>query len=196
MIPSLNLSATPRPSRLPVLARILAAGTISAALPLFPGAASSIAQETLKGGLKANGTEVLAKDDSRIELPSSTQSDPDARIIEVGIPAPRGVIVDRYGRPLAQTKVVNYVAVKFPKFEKPDPLQIISYARERIEAVERMLAKDYGVTDERILKHYENRRWLPLILSAFTLSPNQSSAVEGMKQSGIILVPTYQRTYP
>ncbi|MEM7387985.1 MAG: hypothetical protein AAF514_23870, partial [Verrucomicrobiota bacterium] len=65
-------------------------------LPLSPGAL--IAQEPEDGIIPVMDFDSLVEDDAKS---SSWDTKKDARIINLSIPAPRGQIVDRYGKPLA-----------------------------------------------------------------------------------------------
>ena len=57
----------------------------------------------------------------------------DARTMSLAIPAPRGQITDRHGKPFAQTKVVYYPALKYGQFEKADRDYVIEWGRKRVE---------------------------------------------------------------
>ena len=77
--------------RLPILAGILTGASVLGLLLLAAPSGLRAADEA-EAPPARKPTILAPPKPSKIELPSSTQSDPDARIIEVGIPAPRGLI--------------------------------------------------------------------------------------------------------
>ncbi|HEX8078499.1 MAG TPA: hypothetical protein VF511_11840, partial [Chthoniobacterales bacterium] len=62
-----------------------------------------------------------------------------ARTYVLDIPAPRGLITDRNGIPLAQNRLSFNLAIGFPTpLDFSDP-QLLAYAHERISAAEKLL---------------------------------------------------------
>jgi penicillin-binding protein 2 len=60
-----------------------------------------------------------------------------ARTYVLDIPAPRGLITDRNGVPLAQNRLSFNLAITFPTpLDFSDP-QLLAYAREKIQAAEK-----------------------------------------------------------
>lgn len=119
----------------------------------------------------------------------------DARSFTMLIPAPRGQIVDRWGQPLVQNKVANILAIKLPQADGTSEAEVLRYARSRISRANRMLGEGWEVTDEAILKHFKNRRWLPLMFSS-ALTTLQEETITPMLDKGMIMFPTYVRHYP
>ncbi|MFT4547926.1 MAG: penicillin-binding protein 2 [Verrucomicrobiales bacterium] len=119
----------------------------------------------------------------------------DARSFTMLIPAPRGPIVDRWGQPLVQNKVANILAIKLPYLDDTTEREVLSYARTRIDLANRILAQDWQISDEAIIKHFKNRRWLPLMFSS-ALTPWQEETIEPHLDKGLIKFPTYVRHYP
>ena len=72
---------------------------------------------------------------------------------------------------------------------------MLSYARTRINRANSALGQNWEVTDEEILKHFKNRRWLPLMFSS-TLTVRQEEVIAPRLDPGLILFPTYVRHYP
>ena len=120
---------------------------------------------------------------------------PDARSLHLKVPAPRGQIVDRFGDPFAQNKIGFFLAVQLPaRVDMPDA-EVLALARAGFEVARRRLGKDWSLTDDEILNHHRNRRWLPLLFSPM-LTSSQVSMMEGKVGGSLLLFPTYQRHYP
>ena len=119
----------------------------------------------------------------------------DARTITLKIPAPRGIIVDREGQPLAQNQVAYQVALQFRQFENADRDFVIQWARTRLDALQTLVKDVTYKTDEELYDHYRNRRWLPLLVGA-QLGEKEARALESKLTAGLILHPVYRRYYP
>ncbi|MEM7010726.1 MAG: penicillin-binding transpeptidase domain-containing protein [Verrucomicrobiota bacterium] len=119
-----------------------------------------------------------------------------ARILTLSIPAPRGQIVDRWGKPLALNEVAYYLGVNFPFMEDSEDAEIISYAKEKVAKANELLGAEWSLQDDKILAHYKDRRWLPLIFTGRPLTDEQVQSMEEVDEAGLILHPTYQRVYP
>lgn len=119
-----------------------------------------------------------------------------ARILTLSVPAPRGQIVDRNGVPFAQNIVVYYPSLTFPQLDSTSPAERVQFARKRLDVINAALGKAYALEDAQILSHYENRRWLPLVLSRLPLNDLEKTKFEAIGLDGIALHPTYQRIYP
>ena len=149
-----------------------------------PAAASKPRSFNFKPNLKAN--EILG---------STLENQPDARTFVLTVPAPRGMILDRNGVPLAQTKVVYYAAINFPTLKEASDAEILVYAHQRIAEANRYAISDWVLDDEVILSHFRNRRWLPLVFSN-ALSDEQADLLRPHLAKGLFLQPVYMRTYP
>jgi penicillin-binding protein 2 len=126
----------------------------------------------------------------------------EARAFNLTIPPPRGQIVDRRGRPMAQNKVVHYLALSFPHFgDDVSHSQIVEFGRRQIGLANRALNKEWSMDDDKLIQHYENRRWLPLVFSTEAgihqdLDERELELIDPLLGRGLILHPTYLRTYP
>jgi len=120
---------------------------------------------------------------------------PDARTMTLSVPAPRGQITDRHGKPFAQSKVIWYPALKFGQFEKADRDYVITWARKRIAQANKLFGIDWKVTDERLWQHYRNRRWLAMPVT-HVVHEDRKNKLEKSLMSGLILHPGYMRFYP
>ena len=132
--------------------------------------------------------------DDRLKATLLTRQD--ARTFTFTIPAPRGQILDRRGRPLAQNKVVHYVALMFPQWgDDADEAAVVKYAADRIVHVNNMLGTSWDLQPKVVSQHYYNRRWMPLYFSA-ALTQKETDRLRGAMVEGIKLVPRYLRHYP
>ena len=96
----------------------------------------------------------------------SVNTRPDARTLNMSIPAPRGPILDRNGEPLAQNRVAYYFAVQFEQFEEPTDDFIVAWAKQRIARANQLAETELVLPDEKLLAHYRDRRWLPLMFGS------------------------------
>jgi penicillin-binding protein 2 len=118
-----------------------------------------------------------------------------ARTYILDVPAPRGLITDRNGLPLAQNKLNYSLAITFPTpLEFSDP-QAIAYTREKIGRAEKLLDRPINISDETILRHYHNRGIMPFEIAP-NLKQSDVSDLKGDLPNGMTLRPSYIRTYP
>ena len=127
---------------------------------------------------------------------ASWQTQKDARTLLLTVPAPRGQIVDRNGYCLAQNKVGFHYSIQFPRWDDPKPVQILAYARQRIEFLDKRTPDmPWVIKDKDILDHYNNRRWVPLINPRLVKISDWEDIQKEMLTS-IKVQPTYYRSYP
>jgi penicillin-binding protein 2 len=119
----------------------------------------------------------------------------DARTITQSIPAPRGPILDRNGSPLAQSRVAWQIGLQFRQFEKADRAFVINWARGHLQTAKALYPTINEPTDDELWNHYDERRWLPLLISTH-IGEKEKKRIEGGLSSGLILHPVYQRYYP
>jgi penicillin-binding protein 2 len=118
-----------------------------------------------------------------------------ARTYVLDIPAPRGLITDRNGLPLAQNRLSYNLAISFPTpLDFSDP-QLLAYAREKIQAAEKLLGRQLKISDDLIKRHYRNRGILPFEI-AQNLTAKESDGIKTQLPAGMALRPYYVRTYP
>jgi penicillin-binding protein 2 len=138
------------------------------------------------------------------ELKTGWQTQKEARALTLSIPAPRGQIVDRNGIPFAQSRVVQYLALSFPFLgAKAEDAQILAFAHDAISRANRTLGQKWNVSDERLLQHYKNRRWLPLVFSTTDglndeITEAQQERLQPLLKTGagLVLQAAYLRYYP
>ncbi|HEY1082361.1 MAG TPA: penicillin-binding transpeptidase domain-containing protein [Prosthecobacter sp.] len=143
----------------------------------------------------------IGEEKKKTDLTATLLTQKEARTMRLSIPAPRGVIVDRNGVVLAQNRVVNYLALNFPFMDKATPEKILSFAKGKIAAANRLLGKNWSLPDERLLSHYEHRRWLPLVFSIeenlnVEITAEQQEKLKPLLEDGLLLQPAYIREYP
>ncbi len=152
---------------------------------------------TAGGLLRAqNGAAPVIDNTGSVENPKPTwETQKQARTFVLGIPAPRGQIVDRYGRPLAQTRLSYNLAISYPAPLNWDDAHIVAFGRQQITLAKGLLGRDISVSDEAILNHYKNRGVLPMDIVE-DLSPQELGIVQRGLTPSLILRQTYVRTYP
>ena len=118
-----------------------------------------------------------------------------ARTYILDVPAPRGLITDRNGLPLAQNKLSYSLAITFPTPLEFSDSQAIAFAREKIGRAEKLVDRPIRISDEQILRHYHNRGIMPLEIA----SNLKQKEYEGLKDdlpAGMTVRASYVRTYP
>ena len=141
------------------------------------------------------------EDKKKGDLSATLLTQKEARTMRLSIPAPRGQIVDRNGVAFASNRVVNYLALNFPFMDKATPEKILSFAKGKINAANRLLGKNWSLPDDRLLSHYEHRRWLPLVFSIedtlnVEITDEQQKLLAPLLEDGLLLQPAYIRSYP
>ncbi len=118
-----------------------------------------------------------------------------ARTYLLGIPAPRGQIVDRNGIPLAQTRVSYNLAIAFPTPLTFSDSQVAAFARAQIIRAQSLLGRAITFSPDAALKHYKNRGVLPYVI-AQDLRPSELAIIKRDQPENLTLQPVYQRFYP
>jgi penicillin-binding protein 2 len=118
-----------------------------------------------------------------------------ARTYVLDIPAPRGLITDRNGTPLAQNRLSFNLAINFPTpLDFSDP-QLLTYAHEKIQAAEKLVGRSLKISDDLIKRHYHNRGILPFEIVQ-NLNEKEADDIKGRLPAGMALRPYYVRIYP
>lgn len=120
---------------------------------------------------------------------------PEYRTYYFEIPAPRGLITDRNGIPLAQSRVAHHLSLAFPTGVVMSDAQVVDYARNLLPAAANLLGKPLEITTAQLLDHYRERRILPMDLATF-LAPEEVERIRPRLQPGLTLRPVYTRVYP
>ena len=125
----------------------------------------------------------------------SWETQKQARTYLLGIPAPRGQIVDRSGSPLAQTRVAYNLAIAFPTPLNFTDRQLLAFTQQEALRAQAILGRPINVAAESVLKHYKNRGVLPYLI-AQDLRPGELETFRQHKPENLVLQPVYQRHYP
>jgi penicillin-binding protein 2 len=118
-----------------------------------------------------------------------------ARTYTLGIPAPRGLITDRNGNPLAQTRLSQNLAINFPTPPNFTDAQALQFVHRQIADADSILQRPVRISDELILRFYHNRGVLPMDI-AQDLLPEEIARFKKQKNPALTLRPVYQRFYP
>lgn len=118
-----------------------------------------------------------------------------ARTYLLGIPAPRGQIVDRNGEPLAQSRVSYNLCITFPTPLTFSDSEALRYAQQQIIKARSIVGRPISLSQEQVLKHYKNRGVLPMIV-AQDLHSAEVDAFHREHPENLTLEPVYQRFYP
>ncbi len=137
----------------------------------------------------------------RKDLEASWQTLKDAPTIKLEVAAPRGQITDRNGVCLAQNRIAYYLAISFPLINPATNEKIIAFGQNLLSKTNALLGSNWVIPDERFVQHYKDRRWLPMLLGAegsiaAELTPEQIDKITPLLGKGLVLHPTYVRTYP
>ncbi|MFT6861780.1 MAG: penicillin-binding protein 2 [Akkermansiaceae bacterium] len=119
-----------------------------------------------------------------------------ARTMTISIPAPRGLILDRNGEPLAQTKMAYHLALDFTGYKGPLASEsAVAWAQERIAEANALVNGDQKYSNQKLANYYRHRRWLPRKISQI-LTETKAKSLEGKLPVGLTLLPVYLRSYP
>jgi penicillin-binding protein 2 len=118
-----------------------------------------------------------------------------ARTYILDVPAPRGMITDRNGLPLAQNRLSYSLAIIFPTPLDFTDSQAIAFAREKITRAEKLVDHPIKISEDTILRHYHNRGIMPLEV-AQNLKQTEYDAIKDSLPNGMTLRASYVRTYP
>ncbi len=146
--------------------------------------------------LALSAQEVTIDNTGSVENPKPTwETQRQARTFSLLIPAPRGQITDRNGRPLAQSRLSYNLAISFPTPLDWNDARVLAFARQQITLASGLLKRDIQVSDHTILTHYKNRGVLPLDI-AEDLLPTELAELQRGLTADLILRQTYVRFYP
>ncbi|MEM8956065.1 MAG: penicillin-binding transpeptidase domain-containing protein, partial [Verrucomicrobiota bacterium] len=140
---------------------------------------------------------VEARENLRPTIFSSWETRTESRAFALEIPAPRGQITDRGGRPLALTRVEYYLALQFPTVAQLPDDEVLLYGRRAVAKAGEVLGREVVVADEVLLGHYLLRRWVPMSFSE-RLSDLEREAIKEpeLVGAGLRAMPRYLRYYP
>ncbi len=119
-----------------------------------------------------------------------------ARTMTLTIPAPRGLILDREGRPLAQTKMGYYVALDFTELGTVKSVEeAVTWGQSMIAQSNEITGDEVSLSEKKLTRYYKNRRWIPRIVSQ-VFDEKKAKELEKKLPAGLVILPTYLRIYP
>ncbi len=130
-----------------------------------------------------------------LQIKPSWETQELARTYVFTIPAPRGMIADRNGVPLAQTRIAYNLAINFPPPPALSDTEANRFIFEQITLARGILRRDIQMDAEKALKHYKNRALMPLVIT-LDLTAAEIEALKRAHTPGLTLQPVYQRIYP
>lgn len=119
-----------------------------------------------------------------------------ARTMTLTIPAPRGLILDRKGRPFAQTKMGYYLALDFTQLGPiKEVAEAVVWAQAKIAESNQLSGGEISLSEKKLTRYYKNRRWIPRVVSQ-VFNEKKAKALEKNLPEGLVILPTYLRVYP
>jgi penicillin-binding protein 2 len=118
---------------------------------------------------------------------------PDVKPFYFGIPAPRGQILDRKGRPLAQNTVVRHLQLAVPSAKRSTLETYTAWLEQSLAALQQDVPAARLPDPEPLRRHYENRRELPITVSEAL--PNDV-VIDPQKHPNANVRTQYVRHYP
>ena len=135
------------------------------------------------------------RDPSRVAYAETRKN---ARTMSLTIPAPRGMITDREGNIYACSEVAWQPALDYRTLINADEKEIVRVGREVMQKFEEVGFKVSEKTDEQLLSHYKNRRWLALPIGPPVrekkLTEEIRKKVKGIEHGRLMSM--YLRLYP
>ncbi len=166
----------------------------SAAAPLITVPPASSAVQPPPPSAASKNVPAPATD---LQIQPSWETQKLARTYAFTIPAPRGLITDRNGVPLAQTRIGYNLAIQFPTPLEFSDTQAQRYIADQVSLVRQILRKDVSVDVDNALKHYKARGIMPYFLpGAQDLKQAEVEAIKRANLPGLFLQPIYLRHYP
>jgi penicillin-binding protein 2 len=173
-----------RPATPPAQATPLTPAPVQPAPPAPAGAPSVPA--------KPSSAPVPAAD---LQMQPSWETQKLARTYVFTIPAPRGLITDRHGVPLAQTRIGHNLVIQFPTPPKFSDSEANRFIAEQVALATRLIGREIPQNPDDWLKHYKNRAIMPLVVMQ-DLKPPEIEAIKLARAPGLNLQPVYLRHYP
>ncbi len=111
------------------------------------------------------------------------------------IPAPRGLILDRHGNPLARNRSARCLALRLSQIDAIDEDSVVEMVDAAIDANPAMADLLIRPTPDRVQQHWQHRRGLPLTVSA-PLTEEEETEMEHSMGPAFSLETIYLRDYP
>lgn len=133
-------------------------------------------------------------DPSRVSYATTRRN---ARTMSLAVPAPRGLITDRHGEVMASSVVAYQPAINFGQLTDESDASIVRIGRTVMAAFQQQGFRITEKTDDKLIDHYRNRRWLPLPVGPTVREENlPPKARKGVQIPHGQLVALYIRQYP
>jgi penicillin-binding protein 2 len=113
----------------------------------------------------------------------------------LAIPAPRGLITDRNGVVLAQTRVSYNLGIVFPTPLEFTDQQILEFAGRQEALARNLTHRPLNYTADSVIQHYRNRGLIPFDI-ATDLPASEVDKIKDHLPEGLTLRAVYLRTYP
>ncbi|MBR4107751.1 MAG: hypothetical protein IKK45_03575 [Akkermansia sp.] len=161
-----------------------------------PVAPDSMEEDTTDASIKSADEvdDPTVHDPSRVAYATTRRN---ARTMSLAVPAPRGLITDRNGQVMACSEVAYQPAINFGQLQDESEQNILSIARKVMQAYTDAGLELKEKTDEQLLDHYRQRRWLALPVGP-TLRGTEAKALQ--EKMGQVphshFIPIYIRNYP
>lgn len=170
-------------NRISFLRRVLLASFL-----VFP-ASFGLAQEDTPGMDVSPTTE---------EADAPVLTNQSARVHHFSIPAPRGMITDRDGRPLATTKAAVRCAIRLAAFgTEDDSFQDASEAiAKELERLRSALPEVELPAEADLRKHWEHRRSVPMVFGQPLNDAQEKAFAEFRAGTAFVAETVYLRSYP
>jgi penicillin-binding protein 2 len=145
------------------------------------------------GGLMLSSLSLRGEEPSKPVFVPGTGSRTDVKPFYFAIPAPRGQILDRKGRPLAQNTVVHRLQFTVPLEQRGTLETFTAWLEQEIAASKADLPAARMPDAEQLKRHYESRRELPVTVSD---ALKQEPTLDPKKHPHANVRTEYERFYP
>ncbi len=135
----------------------------------------------------------LAQEVSVAGFVPGTGTRTDVKPFYFAIPAPRGQILDRKGRPLAQNTTVRRLQLTVPAPERTTLETYTAWLEKTLTELSKDLPAAHIPDAEQLKRHYEDRRELPVTVSDSLLN---EAAIDPKKHPHANVHTEYVRHYP
>lgn len=130
----------------------------------------------------------------RIDMgPTPMEALPDWHIENFAIPAPRSLIVSSDGQLLARNRIARRLVCRLATIAKTED-EVVA----RFTEISAQISPDLPylkISEEDLLRHYQNRAWVPIPVTA-PIPDSIADAIEHSLPDGCSLAPLYVREYP
>ncbi|MDB6005931.1 MAG: hypothetical protein JWR15_2918 [Prosthecobacter sp.] len=145
------------------------------------------------GGMTLTNPNAQAADPPAAGFVPGSGSRTDVKPFYFAIPAPRGQILDRKGRPLAQNSTVRRLQLTVPAAERGTLEAYTAWLQQEITAAQSDLPAARMPDAEQLQRHYADRRELPITVSE---ALKEEIVIDAQKHPHASVRTEYVRIYP